>query len=87
MIELKEFDIIVLKGKYWNPLQLGIMVKSYSPYTHTLLCKSTPGDIYEAEIGGILNSNILKYKGRPGAVCRYRFALDDKKKTQNRLPG
>jgi hypothetical protein len=81
IVELKEFDVIVVNGPWWNPLDAGIKIKSMSPYTHVLFVKNAEGDLYEANIGGVIDTNLFRdYAYADSTICRLRQELTEEQK-------
>lgn len=68
---LKFGDIILFKGKFYNPIHLMIMWRSLSKYVHTVNYVGN-GICFEAGMKGITKRNLEDFKGREVLVKRLR---------------
>lgn len=72
----KPLDIGIIRGHWWHPLHLMIMWRSLSNDTHAVIFTGNNSEIIEADVGGVLTSDISKYRGRHMKLLRYRGDLD-----------
>jgi len=62
-IKLKHGDIILIKGRWWNPLSKLIELLTFGPYSHSAVYLAR-GKIIEASWTGVIISSINRYKNR-----------------------
>ena len=75
-MKLKPLDIIIFEGIKGNVVDEIIMHWSDSAFVHCVVVKNEQGDIWDANIGGILNRNISDYpQERYRTVRRYKTDL------------
>ena len=85
-MNLKPLDIILLEGVKGNVPDEIIMHWSNSAFTHCVVVKNENGDIWDANVGGILDRNISYYADRyktvrrlnPDINCYYDIAWQNK---------
>lgn len=75
-MELRPFDIGVIRGNMWNPLHMPIIWRSMSRDVHCVIFRDRLGYIFDTTIGGILNEHIGNYKNRYITIIRYNKPFD-----------
>ena len=76
---MKPFDIIIIQAHLKiNPMALIIYERTSTWWTHCVLVKNDNGDIWNPNVGGILDDNISRCKGRKICVLRYKHSFDEK---------
>jgi len=66
----KSLDVVVLRGKIYNPFLYPIYFRTQSLWTHTVVVRGASGRIYDAHIKGVEERALTDYKGRYGAILR-----------------
>jgi hypothetical protein len=75
---MQRFDVGILEGDHANPMHRIIKQRSGEWMTHCVVIKNEKGDLWDATVGGILNSNLFKdYPGRKTTILRYKHSINE----------
>jgi uncharacterized protein YycO len=75
-MDLQPLDIIVFKGRWWNPMTHFIRHRTSTAWTHCALYVGE-GKLVEAVASGVVVTPLEHYAGRPGVALRYQFPIHE----------
>jgi hypothetical protein len=75
----KPFDVAVIKGHIYNPMEWIIYQRTSTIWGHTAFIKNESGAIFDPRMKGIENNHISKYAHRKMVIRRYKYPFDENK--------